>query len=44
MSYLLVIRESKYNLTNFQAVESSHKRTEKFGTETISYGDLKYGT
>ena len=31
-----VTRESKYNLRNFQALESSHKRTARFCTETIS--------
>ena len=33
MSDLFVTRKSKYN----QALESSHKRTVKFGTETIPY-------
>ena len=33
---LFVIRESKYNLRNFQALESSQNRTVKFCTETIS--------
>ena len=27
----------KYDLRNFQALESSHKQTVTFGTETISY-------
>ena len=30
-------RENNYNLRNFQELESSLKRTVKFGTETISY-------
>ena len=34
---LFVTRENKYNLRNFQALESLHKRTVVFGTETISY-------
>ena len=34
---LVVTRENKYNLRNFQALESLHKRTVVFGTETISY-------
>ena len=34
---LFVTRENKYNLRNFQALESLHKRTLVFGTETISY-------
>ena len=37
MSDLVVTRENKYNLRNFQALESLHKRTIKFGIETISY-------
>ena len=37
VSDLFVIRENNYNLTNFQELESSLKRTVKFGTETISY-------
>ena len=37
MSDLLVTRENNYNLMNFEALESSHKRTLKFETETISY-------
>ena len=37
MSDLFVTRENNYNLRNFQALEYSHKRTAKFGTETISY-------
>ena len=36
MSDLFVTRENNYNLRNFQELESSHKRTVKFGTETIS--------
>lgn len=34
---LFVTRENKYNLRNFQALESLHKRAVVFGTETISY-------
>ena len=37
MSDLFVTWENKYNLRNFRALESSNKRTVKFGTETISY-------
>ena len=37
MSDLFVTRENNYNFRNFQTLESSHKRTVKFGTETISY-------
>ena len=37
MSDLFVTKENKYNLRNFQTLESLHKRTVKFGTETISY-------
>ena len=37
MGDLFVTRKNKYNLRNFQALISSHKRTIKFGTETISY-------
>ena len=37
MSDLFVTRENNYNLRNFQKLESSLKRTVKFGTETISY-------
>ena len=37
MSDLFVTKENKYNLRNFQELESSVKRTVKFGTETISY-------
>ena len=37
MSDLFVTRENKYNLRDFRALESSHKRTAAFGTETISY-------
>ena len=33
----IFIRKNKYNLRNFQALESPHKQTVKFGTETISY-------
>ena len=36
MSDLFVTRENNYNLRHFQELESSHKRTVKFGTETIS--------
>ena len=36
MSDLFVTRENNYNLRNFQELESAHKRTVKFGTETIS--------
>ena len=37
MSYLFVTREKKYNFRNVQELESSLRRTVKFGTETISY-------
>ena len=37
MSDLFIARENDYNLRNFQELESSLKRTVKFGTETISY-------
>ena len=37
MSDLFVTRENKYNIRNFQQLEFLHKRTAKFGTETISY-------
>ena len=37
MSDLFATRENNYNLGNFQLLESSHKRTVNFGTETISY-------
>ena len=37
MSDLFVTRENNYNLRNFQELESSVRRTVKFGTETISY-------
>ena len=37
MSDLFVTMENIYNLRNFQELESSLKRTAKFGTETISY-------
>ena len=37
MSDLFVTRENNYNLRNFQELESSLRRTVKFGTETISY-------
>ena len=37
MNDLFVIRENKYNLRNFQAVESLHKWTVKFRKEIISY-------
>ena len=37
MSNLFVTRENNYNLRNFQELESSLRRTVKFGTETISY-------
>ena len=33
----LFVRENNYNLRNFQELESSPRRTVKFGTETISY-------
>ena len=36
MSDLFITRKNNY-LRNFPALESSHKRTVKFGTETISY-------
>ena len=37
MTDLFVTMENIYNLRNFQELESSLKRTAKFGTETISY-------
>ena len=37
MSDLFITRENNYNLRNFQELESSLRRTVKFGTETISY-------
>ena len=37
MSDLSVTRENNYNLINFQELESSLRRTIKFGIETISY-------
>ena len=37
MSDLFVARENNYNLRNFKELESSLRRTVKFGTETISY-------
>ena len=37
MSDLCVTKENNYNLGDFQELESSLKRTVKFGTETISY-------
>ena len=37
MSDLFLTRENNYNPKNFQALESSHKRTVKIGTETVSY-------
>ena len=37
MSDLSVTRENNYNLINFQELESSLRRTVKFGIETISY-------
>ena len=37
MSNLFVTRGNKCNLRNFQALESFHKRTVIFGTETVSY-------
>ena len=40
MSGLFVTRENKYNLINFQVLESSVKRTAEFGTETIAEVDL----
>ena len=36
MSDLFVARENNYNLRNFEELESSLRRTVKFGTETIS--------
>ena len=41
MSDLFVTRENNYVLGNFQELESSHKRTVKFGTETISSRGLQ---
>ena len=40
MSDSFVTKENKYNLINFPALESSHKRTVKFGAETISSGGI----
>ena len=37
MSDLFITRENNYNLRNFPELESSLRRTVKFGTETISY-------
>ena len=37
ISDLFVTRENNYNLRNCQELESSLKRTAKFGTETITY-------
>ena len=37
MSDLFLTRGNNYNLRNFQELESSRKRTVKFGTETTSY-------
>ena len=37
MSDLFVTRDNNYNLRNFQELESSLRRTVKFGTETFSY-------
>ena len=37
LSDLFVTRENNYNLRNFQELESSLRRTEIFGKETISY-------
>ena len=37
MNDLFVISKNNYNLRNFQELESSLRRTVKFGTETISY-------
>ena len=37
MSDLFITMENKYNLKNFQALESSQKQTVKFGIETIFY-------
>ena len=36
MSVLFITRENNFNLRNFQALESSHKRAVKFGTRAIS--------
>ena len=45
MSDLFVTEENNYNLINVQELESSLRRTVKFGTETISYrGPQKYET
>ena len=41
MSDLFVTRENNYVLRNFQELDSSHKRTVKFGTETTSYRGLQ---
>ena len=37
MNDLFAISKNNYNLRNFQELESSLRRTVKFGTETISY-------
>ena len=37
MTDLFITRESNYNLTNFQELESLLRRTVEFGTVTISY-------
>ena len=37
MNDLFVTRENNYNLRNFQELESSLRRTVKFGTETKSF-------
>ena len=37
MGNLFVTGENNYSLRNFQDLESSLRRTVKFGTETISY-------
>ena len=37
MSDLFVTRQNNYNLKNFPELESSLRRTVKFGAETISY-------
>ena len=44
MSELFVTRKNNYNLRNFQALVSSHRRTVKFGVEAISNRGLQMWT
>ena len=37
MSDLFITGENKHNLRHFQTLESSQKRTIKYGTQTIPY-------